>query len=256
MRYLKRFDEELNLSTYRSAERKLKQLMKDKPQLAKAVGAEERAKNLADWSKNIESRDILNRWKKNVEEYQKFGEFNFELSRPGSPSIKPKVYSFYLHLECEYESMIDFWEEEEDNNRNICLSFFTGLIPKNLEDIEEIKQLYTNDFFNGFFFGNWININYKVVNSELTFIGINVRDYEVPVQVADRRTANSLKRLLVNCFDSKFDYPSGYRDITNIYDKIEHSVIQALDMSINYGIDMDRIREDIQKLPVINFYKQ
>jgi hypothetical protein len=60
----------------------------------------------------------------------------------------------------------------------------------------------------------------------------------------------------VNCFDSKFDYPSGYRDITNIYDKIEHSVIQALDMSINYGIDMDRIREDIQKLPVINFYKQ
>jgi len=209
MRYLKRFDEELNLSTYRSAERKLKQLMKDKPQLAKAVGAEERAKNLADWSKNIESRDILNRWKKNVEEYQKFGEFNFELSRPGSPSIKPKVYSFYLHLECEYESMIDFWEEEEDNNRNICFSFFTGLIPKNLEDIEEIKQLYTNDFFNGFFFGNWININYKVVNSELTFIGINVRDYEVPVQVADRRTANSLKRLLVNCFDSKFDYPSG-----------------------------------------------
>jgi len=152
--------------------------------------------------------------------------------------------------------MIDFWEEEEDNNRNICFSFFTGLIPKNLEDIEEIKQLYTNDFFNGFFFGNWININYKVVNSELTFIGINVRDYEVPVQVADRRTANSLKRLLVNCFDSKFDYPSGYRDITNIYDKIEHSVIQALDMSINYGIDMDRIREDIQKLPVINFYKQ
>lgn len=256
MRYLKKFDEELNLSTYRSAERKLKQLMKDKPQLAKAVGAEERAKNLADWSKNIESRDILNRWKKNVEEYQKFGEFNFELSRPGSPSIKPKVYSFYLHLECEYESMIDFWEEEEDNNRNICFSFFTGLIPKNLEDIEEIKQLYTNDFFNGFFFGNWININYKVVNSELTFIGINVRDYEVPVQVADRRTANSLKRLLVNCFDSKFDYPSGYRDITNIYDKIEHSVIQALDMSINYGIDMDRIREDIQKLPVINFYKQ
>lgn len=256
MRYLKRFDEELNVSTYRSAERKLKQLIKDKPVLAKAVGAEERAKNLADWSKNIESIQILNKWKKHQEEYKKFGEFNFELSRPGAPSVKAKVYSFYLALECEYESMFDFWDEQEDNNRNISFQFFTGLIPKNLEDIEEIKQLYTNDFFNGFFFGSWIYINYEVINSELNFRGLSIRDYETSVQVADRRTANSLKRLLVNCFDSKFDYPSGYSDITNMYDKIEHSVIQPLDLSINYGLDMDRIKEDIQNLPVINFYKQ
>ena len=40
-----------------------------------------------------------------------------------------------------------------------------------------------------------------------------------------------------------------------MYDKIEHSVIQPLDLSINYGLDMGRIKEDIQKLPIINFYK-
>jgi RecJ-like exonuclease len=61
---------------------------------------------------------------------------------------------------------------------------------------------------------------------------------------------------LINVFDTKFDYPSGETTITDMYDLIEQKTIQDLDIGITYGIDMQRIKEDLQKLPVINFYKQ
>ena len=104
----------------------------------------------------------------------------------------------------------------------------------------------------------WIWPTYKVLNSEVTFKGISISDYDSSPkhQVADRKTAVALKRLLVNLFDPTFDYPSGYKDITNMYDKIEQDAIQGLEISSTYGIDMGRIKEDIQKSSIMNFYKQ
>jgi hypothetical protein len=41
-----------------------------------------------------------------------------------------------------------------------------------------------------------------------------------------------------------------------MYDKIERDVIQGLEISATYGIDMGRIQEDIKKLPIMDFYIQ
>lgn len=258
MKYLKKFNEELKAQTYKSAARKLKKILKEKPALGKAIGAEERSNKLELYSQEVQERQDIEAWKKEVEEFSKYGEFNIEMSRPGSPSIKPKVYSFYLDIVTEIDQMIDSWDEEDQDNREFTFGFCVGLIPKTIEDRDEIKMNFNSDFWNGHTWGLWIYPTYKVLNSEVTFKGLTIYDYDSSPdhQIADRKTAVALKRLLVNIFDPTFDYPSGYKDITNMYDKIERDTIQGLEISATYGIDMGRIKEDIQKLPIMNFYKQ
>jgi hypothetical protein len=256
MKYLKRFNEELKSQTYKSAARKLNKIVKEKPVLAKAIGAEKRAKDLEEYAKNIEEKEELKKWQENVGIFSKYGEFNFELSRKGV-NIPSKVYSFYLYLQTDIEMLRDEWDENDSDNRTISLGFAGGLIPKNIEDCKEIEMNYSSDFYNGFFWGFWIYVDYKVENSEVSYKGIRIYDYDdIPVQIADRKTAVSLKKLLVNCFEETYEYPSGYTDITNMYDKVNQSAIQDLEISATYGIDMGRIKEDIKNTQITSFYKQ
>lgn len=258
MKYLKKFNEELKPYVYKNAARKLKQILKEKPSLGKAIGAEERSNKLELYSQEVQERQDIESWKKEVEEFSKYGEFNIEMSRPGTPSIKPKVYSFYLDIVPEIEGMIDSWDEEDPDNREFTFGFCAALIPKTIEDREEIKMNFNSDFWNGHTWGFWIYPTYKVVNSEITFKGLIIYNYDSSPnhQIADRKTAVALKRLLVNIFDPIFDYPSGHKDITNMYDMIERDAIQGLEISATYGIDMGRIQEDIKKLPIMDFYIQ
>ena len=258
MKYLKKFNEELRPQVYKNAARKLKKILKEKPALGKAIGAEERANKLELYSKDVQERQDIEAWKKEIEQFSKYGEFNIEMSISQEPSIKPKVYSFYLDIVPEMEQMIESWDDEDPDNRELTFGFCAGLIPKTFEDREEIKMNFNSDFWNGHTWGFWIYPTYTVLNSEVTFKGLTIYNYDTSPdhQIADRKTAVALKRLLVNIFDPTFDYPSGYKDITNMYDKIEQSAIQGLEISATYGIDMGRIQEDIQKLPIMNFYKQ
>lgn len=258
MKYLQKFNEELKSSVFKSAARKLRKISKDQPVLAKAIKAEDRASNLEEYSKRVENRENLQKWKKNVEDFSKHGEFNIEVSRPGTPSIRPKIFTFYLDLVSDVESLIDSWEDEDQDNREITFGFCAGFIPKSEEDIQEFLQNFNNEFYNGFFWGMWIYITYRVLQSEVSFKGIYIGDYDMSpkFQIADRKTAVSLKRLLTNIFDPTFEYPSGYTDITNMYDKIERSTIQDLEIGINFNIDMQRIKNDIQSLPIMDFYKK
>lgn len=256
MKYLKKFNEELRPYTYKNAANKLKQILKDKPNLGKAIGAEERANKLELHAKSMEDRQHITLWEKYKRDFSKYGEFNIQLSNKNG--LNSKVYSFHIIVISEFDMIIDGWDDWDSDNRDIDMTFCIGLIPKNIEDIEDIKKNYSADFYNGFFLALWVTPRYKVVNSEVSFDSIVIDDYDSSPkhQIADRKTAVSLKRLFVNIFTPTFEYPSGYRDIPNIYDKIEQSVIQGLEISANYGIDMERIREDIKNQPIINFYKQ
>ena len=256
MKYLKKFNEELRPQVYKNAARKLKKILKEKPALGKAIGAEERANKLELYSKEVQEKQDIENWKKEVEEFSKYGEFNIEMSTSETPSIKPKVYSFYLDIVTEIEQMIDSWDDEDPDNRELTFGFCAGLIPKTIEDREEIKMNFNSDFWNGHTWGFWIYPTYTILNSEVTFKGLTIYNYDSSPnhQIADRKTAVALKRLLVNIFDPIFDYPSGHKDITNMYDKIERDVIQGLEISATYGIDMGRIQEDIKKLPIMDFY--
>jgi len=97
------------------------------------------------------------------------------------------------------------------------------------------------------------------IDTEMTIekCDVKLHDYEMDesqAQIADRKSAVALKKLVTNIFDDKFDYPSGYTDVPNMHDKIESSIIQFLEIESTYGIDMWRIKEDIKKVPTSNFY--
>ena len=260
MKYLKKFNEELKSSTYRNAARKLNKILKDKPKLGKLINAQSRIDRLNAHGKEVSKREELERWKENVEDYSKYGEFNIELLQHlDNGKIVKKLYPVYLDLNIDVDSTEDNITFEEDvDNRTITFQFGISIIPKNIEDVEDILKDKHIDFNNGSIWCFCLFIKYAVVNSEVTFKGISLEDYDFEdfVQINDRKSANSLKRLITNIFDQTFDYPSGYTDVTNMYDKIEQSLIQKLDLSSDYGIDMGKIKGDVAKLPYTDFFRQ
>lgn len=258
MKHIKGFNEELKSIKYLQAAGKLKKLIKDRPTFAKAIGAEERSKKLEDWAKEVENIEKIKRWEKKVQELSKYGEITVELSRPGSPITPSKQYQFYVSIGIDAEMTIENFEDHQDpENRFIPLRFWCGLVPKTIEDFKDISQNYTSEFYNGFMWAFWIDINYKITDSRIERFDVTLNDYEMDesqAQIADRKSAVALKKLVTNIFDDKFDYPSGYTDVPNMHDKIESSIIQFLEIESTYGIDMWRIKEDIKKVPTSNFY--
>jgi hypothetical protein len=260
MKYLKRFNEELSPGVYKNAARKLDKLVKEKPILARAVNAEKRKGNLEEHSKKIEKIEDMKKWRNNIETFSKYGEFNIELGNPRNSSpLSPKVFTFYLYLSISADMMEDSWDDEDTDNREILFPFVGGLIPKNEEDIPQIEEYIPDEMYNGFFWGFWINIIYKVSEGVVSFDGLKIYDYDdylINMQFADRKSVVKFKNLVTNLFDYKFDYPSGHTDVTNMYDKIEQSLVQGLEISSTYGVDMGRIKEDIKNTPIMSFYKQ
>jgi len=266
MKHIKRFNEEVSPKVYKSAANKLRKLMTEKPTLAKAIGAEERAKNLEDHAQKLESNKRLEKWNKNVEKFKKYGEFNFELEvssyrngqvfERGFKTVQP----FYLNLELDAfiteENIID----TDENNRSYPIVFLGGLIPATEEFAKTALEIQEGNLFSdGIIWSFILGIYYEIEDGQVFYKGISISDYDNPVlnvQIADRKTAVLLKKLLCNIFDEKFDYPSGYSDSPVAFDKIETDIIQDLELSANWAIDMGRIKEDLQKTPIISFYKQ
>jgi len=255
MRHLKRFNEELDPWTYRKAAKKIRAIVKDKPLYAKrrwAGNAEVLADELDKHSKNVELVSQLEKWEKKVQDMSKFGEFEITLSNEEENEF---TGTFYLEVCPNLEDLTEFWHDYEPENRDIEFPFAVGLIPKNREDIQVIKDLFDLDFSNSFFWGFWIYVKYKVENSSLKFGGLTIYPYEPENYsvIINRKSANALKRLFVSLFDPSTSYPSGYTDITDFYDKIEVEIIQGLETSADYGLDMGRIKNDLQNLPSNKF---
>jgi hypothetical protein len=260
MRYIKRFNEELDPRTYKRAAKKLRKIVIDQPRLARSINASSRADELEKHAKNVESSDQMKKWVKKVQEMSKFGEFEITLSNQDENTLSNEDENefsgtFYLEVVPNLEDLTEFWNDSDTEDREIQISLSVGLIPKNKEDIQVIKDLFDLDFYNSFFWGFWLHVEYRVVNSSVEFVGITIYDYdpETCKVIFNRKSANSLKRLIVSLFDPSTSYPSGYRDITDFYEKLEVEIIQGLEISADYGIDMQRIKNDLQKLPVTQF---
>lgn len=243
MKYLRRFNEELDPMTYKRAARKLDNIQKQSPSKGKAINAIKRAEDLRQHADSIEKKAFYEKWKKEVEAYKEFGEFDFIIEEGGSPE------SFYVALIPELDSTIDSWGDEQDE---ITFSFAGGIIPKNEEQYEKLTKEY--DAYNGFIWAFWIMINYDIKNHEFIFKGVTMDTYEIDdFQVANRKTANGLKKLLINIFSDEF-YPSAHNDVDNAHDKIQKEIIQGLDLSIDYGIEMDTVKNDISGLNYADFF--
>jgi hypothetical protein len=255
MKYLKPFNEELKPQVYRNAARAYKKMLKNEPKKAKQIGAEEKAMMLDQHADDFEEKLNLKKWEESVRKYSKYGEFEVEFST-GHPSVKPMTLSVYFDISSAVDMMIDSWADEGPDNRRISFDFAVGIVPKTIEDIDLIKKNFNSEFYNGFFWSLWIYIQYKVQDGVVSFEGVKVYDYDSSPKhsIIGIKSARNLKRLITNMFDQVFDYPSGYTDIPNMYDKINQSAIQDLEIGIDFGIDMDRIKKDLESTSPKSFF--
>jgi hypothetical protein len=244
MKHLRRFNEELDPMTYRRAAGKLDKIDKESPKKGKAIDAKRRSNDLKQHAKEIENKEHYRRWKKEIETYKEFGEFDFILEEGGAPE------TFYIALIPELDSITESWDGE---NSSITFSFGGGIIPMNDEQYSRLTKLY--DVYNGFIWAFWIMVDYDIEDEKFKFKGISMDTYEIDdLQIANRKTANNLKKLLVNIFEDGKFYPSAHTDIDNSYDKIQKEIIQGLNISIDYGFEMDNIKNDISKSTYKDFF--
>jgi hypothetical protein len=191
MKHLKKFNEELEPSTYLTASRKLKKL-----------GHERRAKSLEDWGRASEKRVSLEKWKKNIQEYSQWGKATFKFMSKNYEIFRGDFYLIFTFDDYGNLDSITNMKETSKGYFNFNINFALGLIPVDEETLQKCISKFPDPYFgNGFFWGNWVSINYKVENEKLSFSGVSYNPYDESVtlepELVDRRGALTLKKSLI-----------------------------------------------------------
>ena len=232
MKYLKRFNEELRPQTYMSAARKLDKL-----------GHTDRSNALKDWAREIESREEMDKWRKNIEEYSPFGVFKMIIKNGDGETI---TGDFYLDINFDDMAFLD----EPENG----ITFFLGLIPTSEELINKYKELCQDCYFgNGFFWGKIFILKYNIVDERVEFNKWELFDYDSDmsgeISFADRASANKFKNLLIKMTtDSDLRYPSGYSDHIEVWDKLTASILGEASFASDYGFELEDIAKYIRTI--------
>lgn len=241
MKYLKKFNEELRPSTYRRAASKLK----------KMGGFNiDRAKNLTDWAEKREADDSIIKWKKNIEEFSKFGKFKLNIANKFTGD-------FYLDLNFSRDSFLDEYSPigEGEGEYEVRLGFFIGAIPVDEETrVKTLESVIEDDFGNGFIWSNMLSIGLKIIPGSYEITDIALEDYDEEltggVELADRASAGRLRSLLVSLFENpNLNYPSGYNDYDYFYEMFESVILAGGGLSSDLGMKMEEIAEYIKKFP-------
>jgi hypothetical protein len=225
MRYLKKFNEELRPSTYRRAAKKLDKL-----------GHTKRSSDLKKWADKRESDDNLKKWKENIEQFKKFGTFKLNIKSDQGELTE----DFYLNLVLDREGFadsLDFIRED-----GVWLWFGIIIIPTTDGVIEKCEEILPDpDMCNGGYWGLSFSIkmiidtitgNLKIVDKILD----NYDDSLMNVSIADRRSANKFRKLIIDIFgDENLDYPSGYTDYDSIWDLLDLYFGARLGLSGDFG---------------------
>jgi len=254
LKYLKKFNEERS-GTYLRASRKLSKL-----------GHARRSKELETYGKSIEVKEQKDRWEKNIETYSKWGKVKIKFhKREGKKSnVLTEAFEgeFYLLLNFDDFAAVDNIQYDRERNPDFkfAVAFSVGIIPVD-ENVKELcdKHFPDNDFGNGFYWGMWYQVDYKIENERLIFNGISYNEYDESIslfpQFADRRGALTIKKILKAAVDENEDYPSGYDDVPNMHDKIFQTLCQKLELTADYNFTLDRVLSDIESVPHNTLFK-
>lgn len=252
MKHIQKFNERLDARTYLNASKKLATL-----------GHVKRSKELADFSNDVGKRAQLRAWQKNVAEYSKYGTFRFEISNNGaSQKVNSNaVFVGDFHLLFTYDSgyLEDSVAMEKDSDTPdeypVDILFFIAVIPANEECLKECQKMFPKeDPSDGFFWALNLSIAMEVKNERVNCLQLGIDQYDTGLnrakfKIADRRTANNFKNLLVNLFTEDFEYPSD-DDMHSMFTALETSICQHTGFSIDYGFDLLKVRDFIKKINI------
>ena len=233
MKYLKKFNEELRPQTYMSAARKLNKM-----------GHTDRANDLKDWAREMESREEMIKWKDRIEDYAQFGTFTMTIKNEETG----ETLTGDFNLDISFDEMA-FSDEPESG-----ISFFLGLIPTSEDLIKQYMELCPDyDFGNGFFWGKIFNLEFRIVDDRVQFTKWNFWDYDSDmnglVAFSDRGSVNRFKNLLIQLFtNSELNYPSGYTDVDYMYEKLESCILAENSFSSEYGFKLEDAADYIRTI--------
>lgn len=236
MKFIRRFNEELSPSVYRSAAKQLKKM-----------GHHNRSEDLD------KHADIIS-YKENLKKYSKYGKVKIDFY-----DEKVFVFSgdFYLFLSFD-ESMC---QECNGDGDVLSIPLTIGLIPADKNVIETcMEKLPEPDFYNGFYWGMFVSIDYKIVNEKMVFNGIDIDPYDESLSFSpvfsDRISANTFKQMLLKCFDEEGNYPHDTSvDDISTYNVLNRTLCQTMDLTINYNFDLSKTYEDIKGYSVNKLFK-
>lgn len=236
--------EELKSQTYLSASRKLKKL-----------GHAARSTKMHDWAREVENRESMDKWRKNIQDYSQWGKATIQFD-----DFKGDFYLCLIFDETANMENIEVSKEESDSYFNVNLFLSVGLIPVDKETLLEVSKKYPDlDFSNGFFFTHDISIEYKIEDSKAEFLKISLNSdhfseiYGECISFDGRKSAMTLKKHIIACLDEEQDYPSD-SSYSNMAQYIFAKICQESDMD-NYGLTMDKMLKDVKGYSPNYFYK-
>jgi hypothetical protein len=247
MKYLKRFNEELDPFTYRKAANKLRK-----------KGHVKRADDLDSWSQEMDTKLSLKKWEDRVEKMKEFGTYKLEIE----VSDEKIVGDFYLELIPDRDAFADDLQYLRDDG----IHFWFGIIiiPTTKELLDKcINFLPDGDFGNGGFWGMsfTIFVEYDTDTTGLKVKNFSLDNYDTSlsgdVSIKDRRSANRFRKLIIDIFsDKNLNYPSGYTDFDTVWDLWDLYFGANLGLSGDYGWESNDIADFFKKHTSANdFYK-
>ena len=252
MKYLKRFNEELRPRTYLSAAKKLK-----------AIGHTDRANALEDWAGETEKREEITKWKEQLQSYSPFGIYKINVVNPESGEMFTADFALDVNFdELAFEDNFEFEKQKNPNNINgVNIFFFVGLIPTSEEVLKKCEEIMPeSEFGNGMFWAMCFGIDFKVQNGEVILDKFTLDDYDENlsgnVSFADRASAAKFKNLLKSIFSNpELNYPSGYRDVEYLYQKLEQVILIQQGFSSDYGFELKNVGDFINTQSPNTMYK-
>ena len=248
MKYLKKFNEELNPRTYRSAAAKL---------LKQSPFNKERAEDLNAWADKREMVEDSAKWEKMKQQCSKFGTYELHIEEDGVEFVG----KFHPYITFDRDGFLDEYEynKEKGADFDMQLGLFLGSIPADQETLEKcIETMPDPDFNNGFFWTNNISILIYFENGSTKIHDIMIDEYDDSltgsVSVTDRNSAQTLKTLLAKMFsEPNLGYPSGYNDFDSFYEMFEAKVLAEAGLSSDYGFSMEAIADFLKGVSANKF---
>ena len=148
MKHLKKFNEELEYSTYQSAAKKL------------------RSKNHIVRARSLEDHSIDMNWRKMQDDFKDWGSSTISFKdRNSSSSSSFRSKNFYIGIDYMEDPSEESIIEAKEGDDTISLSFYMMVIPVDKDVIDYCSnKLPYNDISNGFYQGPFPVIRYGVVD--------------------------------------------------------------------------------------------
>lgn len=251
MKYLKRFNEELNSRTYLRASYRRKKSAEGLTGRNKE-NALKSAADLHDWASKTELKEYYKSWEEKVSTYSKYGKITGYVS--GEP------IDFYFDITFDSLCFSDTFEDQKDQNPDefeTSIPLQIWLVPTTKEQVDKCLETIPDDYFtNGEFQAFYLNIDIEIKNEEVSFKEFNIWSEE---EVGIELTPNAgfkIKEMLIKLFsDKSLNYPSSVTTYETEYENIEATMCIENGMSVDYGFELKDVADYIRTLPKQKFIK-